>query len=437
MWGRVGWGVLLAPRLPRIPAEAPISREPLDHLTAASPAERREWLLGRIAASAGSKLDLAADDGAPGAVLDEIDLTGGEPVDLHGADLRGVRLRRAKLARVDLRGADLRGAQLGQADLRRAKLDEADLRDADLVGADLRGASLETADLRGATIEDAKLRRARLRFAKLDGAVLEGADLRGADLWGASGRELEAPGANLRGATLREADFRGADLSGAVLRGAPSSARRPSIGASSRGLPTSAGKTPAGVDLSEGRPHRRPPPGPRTSAAARRAQRPAPRRLARPDPDRPRPTGRLPGRGIGRRVRAGPQGLSPARALLPGPGRPRRRRAGPIAVGAGGWQKHEALRRRPAFRGRAKCKRLWGGSAAAAFAGYANYYQRPRCRRVGLATTVRASPGSSGRCCSSTSSSRSSTASPAASSTRTPERSTATPATWRSSASWR
>ncbi len=226
----------------------PIGREPFDHLAGASPAERREWLLRRIEDCAGSKLDLSAIDGA-GAILDEIDLTDGEPLDLRGADLRGVRLRRAKLARIDLRGADLRGAMLGQADLRRAKLDEADLRDADLAGADLRGALLEQADLRGAKIEDAKLRRAKLRFAKLDEAVLEAADLRGADLWGASAHGLDAPGADLRGATLREADFRGADLSGANLRGTILG-QAVLVGAKLRGADLR-GATPAGVNLTD------------------------------------------------------------------------------------------------------------------------------------------------------------------------------------------
>jgi uncharacterized protein YjbI with pentapeptide repeats len=197
-----------------VPEGPPISRDPVDHLAAASPEGRREWLLRRVDEAKDSKLDLSA-----GSVLDEIDLTGAT-ISLQGADLRGVRLRRAKLARLDLRGADLRGASLGQADLRRAKLDEADLRDADLAGADLRGAHVEQADLRGALLEDAVLRSSIFRFAKLDGAAFEGADLRGADLWGATAPGIVAPGADLRRATLREADLREADLAGADLRGA-------------------------------------------------------------------------------------------------------------------------------------------------------------------------------------------------------------------------
>jgi hypothetical protein len=109
--------------------------------------------------------------------------TGGERVNLYGADLIGALLRRADLSGAnlwgaDLSAADLRGANLSGANLRGANLMGANLSAADLIGADLRGANLSGANLIGANLYGADLRDADLSSADLRCVNLSCADLR-------------------------------------------------------------------------------------------------------------------------------------------------------------------------------------------------------------------------------------------------------------------
>lgn len=113
-----------------LPGELAAARAEIERLTAL-PAEA---LIG---------LDVAAQRGRVGELLQRVSEQVRAAARRRGGDHRGADLIGADLRAADLRGANLRGARLVGADLRGA-----DLRLADLLGADLRGARLDGADLR-------------------------------------------------------------------------------------------------------------------------------------------------------------------------------------------------------------------------------------------------------------------------------------------------
>lgn len=98
---------------------------------------------------------------------------------LSGANLQGIELDHANLQEAELSGVDLQGARLSDANMQKAWLYGANLQGAHLSGADLRGALLMLANFRRADLEDSDLRKARLFGASLDGANLFGANLQG------------------------------------------------------------------------------------------------------------------------------------------------------------------------------------------------------------------------------------------------------------------
>lgn len=108
---------------------------------------------------------------------------GGEPANLHRADLRGICLRGIDLSGADLSNSDLSGADLHEVRCCNTNFYEADLHHVDLYKADLSMACLYKANLSCSILSGADLSGADLSEADLSGADLSGANLAETDLF--------------------------------------------------------------------------------------------------------------------------------------------------------------------------------------------------------------------------------------------------------------
>jgi uncharacterized protein YjbI with pentapeptide repeats len=153
-------------------------------------------------------------DAAPGAMLQEVDLSG---ANLDGANLTRADLTSAILISADLNSADFTNVTLNGADLTLAVLTGADLGGAKADGTDFTTATLNSADLSGAKLTETHFEGANdaTPGAVMPGLDLSGANLAGADFTGATLTRADLSTANLSG-DAGGADFSGADLEGAI-----------------------------------------------------------------------------------------------------------------------------------------------------------------------------------------------------------------------------